>query len=383
MTRLPVPLARRALLVGFVCTALAGCGSQPSSSTTSGDPAGGSTPAAAPSGELKRIIIVTNGPDPFWDTCEVGAKSAEKDLGLAEKGFRVDFQRGNFEDGGQIEMLKQYVIDNDVAAVGISVINPESPNLAAEMKTLQEKGIKVITIDSDISQANYRDARFAYLGTDNRIGGQELGRAAKAISPNGANFAFFVGKLDVDNAVGRMAGFVEGVGDSSKFVELTRLSDNADKPKSRTNVESVLDQFANCNMLIGIWAYNAPIIASVVKDRKIKPKTRVVCFDAAEAAIEEMGNGNIDVMVVQNPYQMGYDGVKLMHALVADDQATIKTMFPDYAQEGERDVFRTELRVVAPDDSTVITKELFEPSTIVFKFSEFKQWLKERGLISS
>lgn len=383
MLRPAATLARRACLC-FVSLALIGCaGETPAPSGSGATSDAPATPTAAAPGELKRIIIVTNGPDPFWDTCEVGAKSAEKELGLAERGFRVDFQRGDFTDRRQIEMLQQYVIDNDVAAVGISVINPESPNLAAEMKSLQAKGVKVITIDSDISQTNYRDARFAYLGTDNRIGGRELGRAAKAISPEGANFAFFVGKLDVDNAVGRMTGFLEGAGAGSKFVELSRLSDDADKPKSRTNVESVLDQFAECNMLVGIWAYNTPIIASVVKDRGIKAKTKVICFDAAEAAIEEMANGNVDVMVVQNPFQMGYDGTKLMHALATDDQSTVKTMFPDYAQEGEKDVFRTELRVVAPDNSTALTPDLFEKSTIFFKFSDFKAWLKERGLVSS
>ena len=82
----------------------------------------------------------------------MGAKTAEKDLGFAAKGFRVDFQRGDFSDRRQIEMLKQYVIDNDIAAVGISVFNPENPNLADEMQKLQAKGVKVITIDSDISQ---------------------------------------------------------------------------------------------------------------------------------------------------------------------------------------------------------------------------------------
>ena len=64
---------------------------------------------------------------------------------------------------------------------------------------------------------NYRDARFAYLGTDNRIGGRELGRAAKAFSPDGANFAFFVGNLGVGNADGRMAGFLEGAGAGSEL----------------------------------------------------------------------------------------------------------------------------------------------------------------------
>jgi ribose transport system substrate-binding protein len=88
-------------------------------------------------------------------------------------------------------------------------------------------------------------------------------------------------------------------------------------------------------------------------------------------------------MVVQNPYQMGFEGVKLMHAVVTDNQSLVTEMYPDYAQEGERDIYRTELRVVAPDGDGPLTKDLFDESTILFKNSEFQDWLKERGLISS
>lgn len=342
----------------------------------------GNAPAAV-AGDAQRIIILTNGPDPFWDTCEAGAKAAEKELGLTGKGYRVDFQRGDFTEKRQIDMLKQYVQDADVAAVGISVFNPDSRNLAAEMRNLQAKGVKVITIDSDISRESYRDSRFAYLGTDNIIGGRELGRAAKAISPDGADFAFFVGSLDVANAVERMAGFVEGVADPAKFKEVIRLSDGGDRPKARKNVEDVLNQHPNSNMLVGIWAYNTPQIVNVVRDRNIREKTKVVCFDAAQESIAGMGRGTVDVMVVQNPYQMGLDGVKLMHALAAGDQPTVDGMFPSYAQEGEKDVFRTELRVVAPDDGSPLNKDLFEKETIFFKYSDFRVWLRERNLTSS
>ena len=38
-----------------------------------------------------------------------GAKAAEKELGLVEKGFVVDFQRGDFTDKRQIEMLTRMV----------------------------------------------------------------------------------------------------------------------------------------------------------------------------------------------------------------------------------------------------------------------------------
>ncbi|MCA9201619.1 MAG: substrate-binding domain-containing protein [Pirellulaceae bacterium] len=366
-------------VVLMAVAAVAGCASSDSESNSGGQ-AGG---AGSAGGEARRIIIVTNGPDPFWDTCEAGAKAAEKELGLVEKGFVVDFQRGDFTDKRQIEMLKQYVIASDVAAVGVSVFNPESRNLATEMRTLQEKGVKVVTIDSDLNREKYRDARFAYLGTDNIIGGRELGRAARAIAPDGAKFAFFVGDLGVANAVERMSGFIEGVDDDSKYVELARLSDGGDRTKARKNVEDLLNQHSECEMLVGIWAYNTPQIVNVVDDRMIREKTKIICFDAAQDAINGMGQGKVDVMVVQNPYQMGFDGVKLMHALATDDQTTVDGMYPDYAQEGERDLYRTELRVVAPDEGSPLTSDLFDESTIFFNYSEFQQWLKDRGLVSS
>jgi ribose transport system substrate-binding protein len=213
------------------------------------------------------------------------------------------------------------------------------------------------------------------------VGGRELGRASKAVSPEGAKFAFFVGDLGVANAKERMEGFIEGAGEG--FEELTRLSDLGDRGKARKNVEDALGQHPELSMLIGIWAYNCPQIINVVTDRNIRDKTKIVCFDAAEASIQGMANGNVDVMVVQNPFQMGHDGVQLMHALVAGDETVTKSMYPEYAQEGEKDIYRTELRVVVPDAGSAIDPAVFEQDTIFMKFSDFQAWLQERSLISS
>ncbi|MCA9046040.1 MAG: hypothetical protein KDA69_17055, partial [Planctomycetaceae bacterium] len=157
-------LARRHWLL-LMCTALAlgltGCGgggggngdgSGPGDGSGGGNGKGNGQGKNANSGSTKRIVILTNGPDPFWDTCEAGAHAAEEELGLADLGYRVDFQRGDFTDKKQIDMLKQYGLDGNVVAVGISVYNPENRALAEEMRSLQSKGVKVVTIDSDISR---------------------------------------------------------------------------------------------------------------------------------------------------------------------------------------------------------------------------------------
>lgn len=341
----------------------------------------GETPEAGPAAAgAKRIVLLTNGPDPFWDTCEAGALAGELELGLAEKGYVLSFERGDFTDKAQLDKLKQYNLQSDIAAVGISVYNPESAAIAREMKKLRDKGVKVITFDGDIDREQFRDARFAYLGTDNIVGGRELGRAAKAIRPEGAKYTFFVGSTSAANAVARMDGFVQGMGEAG--TEIERLADEADKTKARKNVEGALDRNPDLNMLVGIWAYNTPQCVQVVKDRNLGEKVDVVCFDAAEASIKAMGDGDVDVMVVQNPYQMGFESLKLLLAMVEEDQATIDQYYPDYAQEGEQDLYRSELRVVVPAGSP-ITKDLFEPETVFMTYDEFKAWLEERSLVSS
>jgi ribose transport system substrate-binding protein len=366
----------------LVAVVFVGCGkkdSAPAGGTGAGSSTSGSPGA---SGGTKRIILLSNGDDPFWDTCEAGAKQAEKEMGLNSKGFTVTFERPDGTDQGQIDKLKQYNLQSDIAAVGVSVYNPESRAIAEELKQLKAKGVQVITIDGDISREKFRDCRYGYLGTDNIVAGRELGKVGKAlIGSTPTKHAFFVGLSTNANAEARMNGFNEKVAPASQAVDT--LEDTFDRTKARSNVESALDRHKDLNALVGIWAYNTPQIVSVVTDRKIRNKTKVFAFDAAEGSIRGMQDGNVDVMLVQNPFQMGFDGVKLMVALIGKDDATLKEMFPTYAQEGENDMFKTELRVVVPDAETKVTPDLLEKSTKLMKFSEFKKWLEERNLTSS
>ncbi|HWL09378.1 MAG TPA: substrate-binding domain-containing protein [Planctomicrobium sp.] len=348
---------------------------------TTGCPSKGSSESGGGTAGTKRIVILTNGDDPFWDACEAGAMKAETELELKKQGYSVTFDRADFTDKGQVDKIKQYGLQKDLVAFGISVYNPDSPAVANELRALQKRGVKVITIDGDMNREKYRDTRYAYLGTDNIIAGEELGKTAQFLLPDGGNFAMFVGNTGSANAIARMSGFVTGAGE--KFKEIERLEDRGDRATARKNVQDALDRHPETNMLVGIWAYNTPQQIAVVKDRKIRDKTKIFCIDAAPASIAGMKEGNLDVMVVQNPYQMGHIGVRLMKALVEDDQEFIKTMYPSYSQDGENDLYRTELRVVVPDASSPIKADKFEKETVFMTLEEFEAWLKERGLTTS
>ncbi len=369
----------RLLFAALLAALASGC-AKSSNSTTNG----GTGDSAA----TKRIVFLTNGDDPFWDACRTGMDKAAEDLKIEDAGLTHNMDKGSeFKVEKQVAKLEQYATQSDIAGVAISPVDAGNRAIAKALKTLRDKGVMVICVDSDMDHEKYRDSRFAYLGTNNQIGGQELGKAAKGLRPEGGNYATFVGLKTVANAIERISGFAEGAGD--KFTMLDSMADEGDENIAQENVKAVLNKNENVDVLVGIWAYNAHAIVRVVEERGVRDKTSIVVFDAASLALTDMSEGLIDAMVVQNPYQMGYLSVQLIKAMVEEDGDEIKNIFPAYDpatktfSEPDGDIFNTELRVVVPDESSPLKAEMFRPETRFFYYNDFKTWLDERGLVSS
>jgi ribose transport system substrate-binding protein len=351
-------------------TTITGCGSGTDKASVRG-------PASA---GQKRIIILINGNSPFWDTCRAGLQEAEKELKLADVGLRSVLEVNDGTPQGQLNKLRQFASQSDVAAIGVSAIDAANQRIADQMRELRQKGVHVITIDSDVDRDRMRDARFAYLGTDNLAGGRELGRCARYLRPEGGEYVTFVGRTGAQNAVERVNGFAQGAGE--KFKKLDNMGDNNDRSRARENVRNAMTNHPGLNVLVGIWSYNAPAIVDVVKEKDNRQKFTIVAFDAEPAAVKQMSEGWIDAMVVQNPYQMGYQGVRLMKALVADDQGTIHEMLPKLGQP-DGDLYDTGLKVVVPDSNASFKPEMVDKTTQLLKLSEFRQWLDKYHLTGS
>lgn len=329
-------------------------------------------------GETKRFIILTNGNSPYWDAAAKGAKDAAEELKLADAGYQLEIQRGDYKSKNQIDKLKSYATAGDIAGIAISVVDDQTPAIADEMKALREAGIKVITIDSDVNRKRNRDARFGYIGTDNIIAGRELGKAAKALVPNG-EYSAFVGLKGASNAQARIKGFDEGAGSGitrSKYIE----DGGADKAPSV--VQNNVDSGSPPDLLVGIWSYNTPAIVQTVETLNIREQVKVIGFDADPPSIKAMQEGQVDALLVQDPYQMGFLGVKALKALVEEDSEGIKGVFPNQG-DPEGDIHTTGLKVVVPNEDSRITKELFNKDTQFLTLSEFKEWLKKYGLAGS
>ena len=342
----------------------------------------------------RRFIFITNGDDPYFDVLNAGLQAGAEKFALADKGLEVVMEKNNATAQGQIDRLRQLVTQADVAGVAISVIQAENVAIVEEMKRLTEKGVSVITVDGDINQKLFSDGRPYYIGTDNSIAGRLLGTAGKKVLESRGitegGFIQFTGFTDNDNARARMDGCREAIGAS--YREVDRMADSFDHSRARDNVRTALVNHPDVKALVGIWAYNAPAIAEVVAERGVRDQVSIFTFDAAAQAIEHMANGNIDCMIVQNPFEMGVQTVRLLLAMQEGKDADITNMFPNYGQPGG-DKFTTGLRLIIPDawendeDAPISKKDLesaVSAGTLeVLSLSVFREWLKKYGLSSS
>ena len=177
----------------------------------------------------RRIMFVTNGDDPFWDALLSGLKEGSKQNKLTEAGLSAHRDVNNGSAEGQIEKLRQYATQDDIAGVAISVIQADNLAIVEEMRKLQKKGVKIITVDGDVNRNEFRDARSYYIGTDNVVGGRTLGTATKALLQTkgikSGGYIQYAGFTDNDNARSRMNGVKEAIGDS--YTEYPRLAAHA------------------------------------------------------------------------------------------------------------------------------------------------------------
>lgn len=360
--------------------ALAGCSptAEQSPSAKTGGESGKNSTESSSTG-VKRIIFVTNGNSPFFDVCRAGLQAAEKDLDLAKSNLRAVLDVNDGSAPGQLNKLRQYGIQGDVAGVAISVVDADNAAVAGELRNLQKKGVKIVCVDSDVNRDKFADARFAFIGTNNFEGGKELGICAKNLLPEGGEYVTFVGKVGAQNAKDRIGGFAKGAGE--KFASVDNMGDDFDRSRARENVRNAIRNHPALKSVVGIYSYNAPAIVDVVKETNKRAALKVVTFDAEPIAIAQMADGQIDAMVVQNPFQMGYQSVRLLKALVADDQAVVKEMFPKKGEAGG-DIYDTGLKVVVPEKSS-LKKELFGSKTEFLSISDFQAWLKKYNLTSS
>jgi ribose transport system substrate-binding protein len=290
-------------------------------------PACNSSNNSASSGQKPVVAFITNNPHEFWTIARKGTEDAAKKFDV-----EVEFKLGDKTSEQQRRLIED-LQGKGVAAIAVSP--NDSVNQVSYYKNLNKK-VPVIAVDNDIPDV---DARRCYLGTDNVAAGRAVGKLIKQALPAGGKFMIFVGQLDAQNAVERRRGVVIELagGEDKCAAELERLNkgdypikfgnfelldtrtDNGQEDICLQKAQDALTKYPDIACMVGLWAYNPPAILGALKSQSRIGKVVVVGFDEYDQTLDAIRDGSVVGTVVQDPYNFGFEAVRIMAAIARGD----------------------------------------------------------------
>ena len=298
----------RMTLVCLMLLSLAACTQNNQTSNPGGNSGGASTGGG---GGSKRFAFVTNNASDFWTIARKGTEKADAELPDVSVEFKIP------ADGTAAEQKR---IVDDLLSKGVDgiAISPVDPANQVSMINDVAKQALVFTQDIDAPDSN----RAAYVGTDNVAAGRQAGDMIKQALPEGGKIMLFVGKTDARNAQERMQGIKESLQGSNVTIIDTR-TDDTDRVRAKSNVSDTLVKYQDVKGLVGLWGYNGPAILNAVKEANKVGQIKIVAFDEEDETLAGVKDGSIFATVVQQPYEFGYQAIKLMAQYSKGDKSAI------------------------------------------------------------
>ncbi|WP_407154823.1 ABC transporter substrate-binding protein [Bradyrhizobium sp. STM 3557] len=285
------------LIVAVALSALAACG------------------APSYAAEPKIPIIVKDTTSFYWQIVLAGARHAGKDLGVNVPELGAQSES---DINGQISILENAVAEKPAAVV----IAPTEFKALGEPIDEAAKKVPIIGIDSAADSKAFT----SFLTTDNvqggRIAADGLAEAIKAKygKPEG-EVALITSLPGVGSLDQRAKGFKEEI--AVKYPGLKLVADKVADGKATTGLNIMTDLITANPDLRGVFASNlimAQGAGQAIAENNKADTIKLVGFDSDDKLIGFLKDGTIAALVVQDPYRMGYDGIKTALAVSKGEQ---------------------------------------------------------------
>lgn len=255
----------------------------------------------------------------YWKSIHAGAVKAQRELAAA--GVTVDIiWKGPLKEDDREQQVQ--VIENFIGrhVDGIVLAPLDDRALVAPVETAVRGKIPVVIIDSDLATKAYA----SFVATDNREGGRIAARHLGKLlggKGNAIMLRYAVGSASTEE---REAGFLEIMKKDFPGIRLLSTDQHAGATRdtAKAAAENLLSRYGQS--LNGVFASNESSAAGMLlalRDAGLAGgKVKFVAFDSGETLNAGLKAGDIQGMVVQNPLNMGYLGVKTVVAVLRGEK---------------------------------------------------------------
>lgn len=259
---------------------------------------------------LTIAVIPKGATNEFWKAVNAGAIKARDEL--RAKGIAVDIMwKGPLKEDDREQQIQ--VVENFISrrVNGIVLAPLDSRALVQPVDAARQAKIPVVIMDSGLNSDRYE----SFVATDNFQGGVMAGEQLAKLLDGKGNVILLRYQLGSASTEEREAGFLEAL---KKHPGIKIISSNQHAGPTRDTAyrasQNLLNRYGReVNGVFCPCELPSGAMAMALRDIGLgSGKVKMVGFDAGSKSIEDLKNGDLQGLVVQDPLGIGYEGVMTM-----------------------------------------------------------------------
>lgn len=251
-------------------------------------------------------LITKSTTSAFWKSVCSGASAAATEYNLT---LKIEGPENEEDYEAQNEMIEKAVGE------GAEVIVFSAIDYNASTNTINEavkQGVKVVVIDSDVN-SNQVSCR---IGTDNYLAGSMAGEAVLACEKEVLNIGLVNFDKNSENGQQREFGFRETVTEDRRANIIKTINVISNTANAKEGTKKLLEEHPEINVIATFNEWTSLGVGYAIKELDLGEEMTVVAFDNNVISVWMLENGEVDALIVQNPFAMGYLGIECAYRLI-------------------------------------------------------------------
>ena len=261
----------------------------------------------AASGKITIAVIPKGTTHEFWKSVHAGAVKASKELGV-DIVWKGPVKEDDLKD--QIDVVQSFTAQG-VSGIVLAPLNDKA--LGGAVKAAVGAKIPVVVFDSDLQGKEHT----SFVATDNVAAGRLAGEALGKLLGGKGKVVLLRYQEGSASTANREQGFLEGI---KKTPDVQIVSDNqyggATTESAFSTSERILGaQKAADGGVNGVFCPNESTTFGMLlalQKAGLAGKIKLVGFDSSPKLVAGLASGQIDGLVLQDPFNIGYLAVKTM-----------------------------------------------------------------------
>lgn len=259
--------------------------------------------------ELSIAVVPKGTNKERWKAIHAGALKASEELSAEGVNVKILWKGDNaVQRDKQIQVVDTFTGQR---LSGILVASLDESQFVGNIRFDRESDLPMVYIDSGLDA----DRPISYVATDNFQGGAIAAERIGQLTEGVGNVILLRHRQGDSNSEAREAGFIEKIKSSFPSIRLISIDQYSGDSMSQADeaAEYLLNRYGRrVNAVFTSSVTGTDSMLNALRNFNLTGQVYLVGYEASEASLDAIRTGEIQGLVLTNPYRMGYLGVSTL-----------------------------------------------------------------------